>query len=435
MAFRALSCLALLLVTSLAHRADQTEELNGYAEWRKGNVLVVDGQRVVTSSTTKITGAVKTAVDIPIGYEVKVKGVRRTDGALVAASLDAKPNGSALFESEMVSASSEMESKWLSAGAVTEEEEVDGKVITKVIGKVVRTGPDVDRVRRLVDRLAPPGHSASEYRVYVVLTDDWNAMAMANGAIWVFKGLLGGLSDNEVAIVMGHEIAHVTHEHLRRAYRRAIWTTLLTLGSVYAAQSIDNETARVAVEILAVIGPMLLVNKYDRTQEDQADRVGLRYAYEAGFDPSAGPRLWEQFRKKYGDTPRIVNFIVGSHSTMTARIANLSKQLDLNYTNAVDTPAVAVTSSKAFASPMPRTLGLTGAAPTPATPAPPVTPAAATMVWPGMTTDRVRRILGEPMRTESAGATARWTYDEFVIVFENGRLRDLVFLGPTSSPA
>ena len=416
---RALSCLALALCAGLAPRCVQTEELKGYAEWRKGVVLIVDGQRVVSSAATKLTGTVKTPDEIPIGFEVKATGARRADGAFVATSLEAKPNGSALFESEVLSVSNDIERQWLTGGAATEEEEVDGKTVTKVIGKLQQTGPDVDRVRRLVSRLAPPGHPASEYRLYVVLNNDWNAMAMANGAIWVFKGLLDGLDDNGVALVLAHEIAHVTHEHLRVAYRRAIWTTLLMVGGVYAAESIDNQKAKVALQIAAVVGPMLIVNKYSRTQEDQADRVGLRYAYEAGFDPAEGPRLWERFRKKYGDTPRALNFILGGHSTMTARVNNLKKQIALNYANAVDSPAAAAANAPLPS--VPRSLDLRKR--------PPASPSSATAVWPGLSMEQVRQILGEPERTESKGTAARWTYDDCVVVFENGRLKDVEFLG------
>ena len=124
---RALSCLALALCAGLAPRCVQTEELKGYAEWRKGVVLIVDGQRVVSSAATKLTGTVKTPDEIPIGFEVKATGARRADGAFVATSLEAKPNGSALFESEVLSVSNDIERQWLTGGAATEEEEVDGK--------------------------------------------------------------------------------------------------------------------------------------------------------------------------------------------------------------------------------------------------------------------------------------------------------------------
>src|SRR4029450_12182313 len=65
--------------------------------------------------------------------------------------------------------------------------------------------------------------------------------------------------------------------------------------------------------------------------EDQADRVGLRYAYEAGYDISKGPRLWQRFAKKYGESGKAANFFFGDHSLSSARAINLERQLALNY--------------------------------------------------------------------------------------------------------
>jgi predicted Zn-dependent protease len=76
---------------------------------------------------------------------------------------------------------------------------------------------------------------------------------------------------------------------------------------------------------------MALTKRYDRSQEDQADRAGLRYAHEAGYDVSKGPGLWDKFARKYGQLPRAVNFFVGSHSRSTDRAARLEQQIRLNY--------------------------------------------------------------------------------------------------------
>ena len=70
---------------------------------------------------------------------------------------------------------------------------------------------------------------------------------------------------------------------------------------------------------------------YSRDQEDQADRVGLRYAYEAGFDVSKGPGLWARFAEKYGDKDKVTNFFFGSHSLSSERARNLQKELRFNY--------------------------------------------------------------------------------------------------------
>ena len=70
------------------------ESLDGYAEWRKGEILVVDGQRVVASPgmTFKGDGEARDFGSIPIGYEVKVRGEREASGVLVAREVEAKPN-------------------------------------------------------------------------------------------------------------------------------------------------------------------------------------------------------------------------------------------------------------------------------------------------------------------------------------------------------
>jgi predicted Zn-dependent protease len=72
---------------------------------------------------------------------------------------------------------------------------------------------------------------------------------------------------------------------------------------------------------------------YSREFEDQADRVGLRYVYEAGFDVSKGPALWQKFKDKYGEEDKLSNFFVGDHSRPTERIKNIQRQLKLNYPN------------------------------------------------------------------------------------------------------
>ena len=65
--------------------------------------------------------------------------------------------------------------------------------------------------------------------------------------------------------------------------------------------------------------------------EDQADRVGLRYAHEAGYDISKGLDLWEKFADKYGETSRTVNFFFGDHSRSSKRQELLQLEIERNY--------------------------------------------------------------------------------------------------------
>src|SRR4249920_2448655 len=73
------------------------ESVDGYAEFRAGECLVVDAQRVCAGAGIKFKGAARDVASIPLGYEVKAKGRRRTDGALLAREIEAKPNKDALF--------------------------------------------------------------------------------------------------------------------------------------------------------------------------------------------------------------------------------------------------------------------------------------------------------------------------------------------------
>jgi hypothetical protein len=59
--------------------------------------------------------------------------------------------------------------------------------------------------------------------------------------------------------------------------------------------------------------------------------VGLRYAYEGGFDVNRGPLPWKRFLDKYGDQNRVLNFFLGGHSQASARIRNLEREIVLNY--------------------------------------------------------------------------------------------------------
>ena len=311
----------------------KAEKVSGYAEWRRGDALVVDGQRVTVDASTKLKGRGIASFDgIPLGYEVTATGIRRADGAIVAREVEAKANGQGMFENDIRSATDQMEAKWLQSGAVTEEDD-DGN--SKLIGKIVSSGPPVDRVQRIVRRVMPPYIDEARLRVHVVDKKDWNAMAMGNGAIWVFTGLLKDMDDDEVGIVLGHELAHYTHEHSRKEFKRAFWGQLIAIGAMVATEAAtDDDRKKTGVAVAALVTAMTVRNGYSRNLEDQADRVGLRYAYEGGFDVEKGPRLLVRFRDKYGDQNGILNFFLGEHSQASDRIKNLDRELALNYRGA-----------------------------------------------------------------------------------------------------
>ena len=70
---------------------------------------------------------------------------------------------------------------------------------------------------------------------------------------------------------------------------------------------------------------------YGRDLEDQADRVGLRYAYEAGYPVQDAPTVWQRFLDKYGQEDRVTNFFFSDHSLASARKRNLEREIANNY--------------------------------------------------------------------------------------------------------
>lgn len=313
-----------LLTTSTLALAGERVKLDGYAEWRRDGALIVEGQVVRADRSTRFEGerSAKSFASIPAGYEVKVAGTRLGDGSVRASKVEAKPNGNAMFEGQLKAAFDSTEARWREEGRVVEE--------GHDLGRLLDSGAHVARARRITERLVPPYRDPSEFRVYVVDNDEWNAMAAPNGSVYVFRGLLDAMDDDEVAIVIGHEIAHATHEHSRKQYKRNLWTQLAFAGGT-AAASRGSRAVREISGAAVGLGALAFTNHYSREHEDQADRVGLRYAYEGGFDVTKAPGLWKKFGAKYGSQPEALNFFFGGHSTPASRARALQQEIAWNY--------------------------------------------------------------------------------------------------------
>lgn len=316
----------------VTHNGAKPEKIAGYAEFRKGDTLIVDGQRIVSGPKARAV------VDIALGNEVVVTGQRDASGVVIAEKVDAKPNKMDGTEQEIIASSDKAEQTWVRNKMMFEPAD-SGKIIN--IGEILESGPYVDRARRITSRLRPSYIPDNALRVRVVKTDQWNASAMANGAIWVFTGLMDAMDDDELAIVLGHEITHYTHEHIRRNMSKGSFAQILGAGASILLSQIKNPTAQQLGALGGQLGLSALMSGYSREFEDQADRVGLRYVYESGYDVRKGPELWQKFREKYGEEDKVSNFFTGDHSRPTERIRNIKRQLQLNYPAAAPrTPSI-----------------------------------------------------------------------------------------------
>jgi len=326
---RAPAVFLLILVASVPPALAGTVSIDGYLEYRKPTYLIVDGQRLEVTGATKIkAGKAKKASDIPLGYRIKGKGSRGKDGTIVMSQIEAIKNGSEFLEGDVMAGTNEAEKSWVAAKKVADAGP-DGK--EKVVGALIDSGPQVDRCRRIVDRLLPSYVDPKQVRVYVVDNPEWNAMAMANFSIYVFSGLMKDMDDDELAIVLGHEIAHATYEHSRRQAKAGMASGLAGQAAQLGAGLLKNDMMRAGAQQASALGVTTFGNAFSRDYEDQADRVGLRYVYEAGYDYRKAPGLWNRFAEKYGDQDKVTNFFFGNHSLSAERAKALQKEIDRNY--------------------------------------------------------------------------------------------------------
>ena len=190
----------------------------------------------------------------------------------------------------------------------------------------------VVRVRNIANRLIlQTGHFRPDARewdweVNVQTNDQINAYCMPGGKIMVFTGLIEKLkaTDAELAAVIGHEIAHALREHGRERMSIAAVQQVGLAGLAILAGSSSNQNAAAAgVQAAALGSNLFFALPNSRTQESEADRIGLELAARAGYDPHAAISLWQKMSAAGGATPPE---FLSTHPANEARIANL-KQL------------------------------------------------------------------------------------------------------------
>ena len=161
--------------------------------------------------------------------------------------------------------------------------------------------PQVLRLRSISKRLIPYSHEWNPrakdwaWQVNLIGSDQINAFCMPGGKIAFYIGILSKLelSDDEVAMVMGHEIAHALREHARERMGKSMATNALSriggaLASVYLG--VDPRLT----DAVAAQGANLLTLKFSREDESEADLVGMELAARAGYNPQAGVTLWQK---------------------------------------------------------------------------------------------------------------------------------------------
>ncbi len=143
-----------------------------------------------------------------------------------------------------------------------------------------------------------------------------NAFALPGGFVYVTRGILAHMNDEaELAIVLGHEIGHVTARHGANQYSRSTLASIgLGLGSV-----LSEEVARFSPLAETALGLMFL--KYGRGDETQADELGVGYAAHAGWDPERGVDFFEVLDRQQQESGQSLPNWLSTHPAPADRVA------------------------------------------------------------------------------------------------------------------
>lgn len=157
--------------------------------------------------------------------------------------------------------------------------------------------------------------------------DTPNAFALPGGKVGVYTGLFNiAHDDDDLAIVMGHEIAHVTAHHGGERYSRQVAIGALGVGTAIALNDQDSQTQALAMAAFgagAVVGVEL---PFSRLNESEADEIGMIYAARAGYDPRAAIGFWQRMKEASEGKSKPPEWL-STHPSNDTRIKNIEEMM------------------------------------------------------------------------------------------------------------
>jgi predicted Zn-dependent protease len=183
------------------------------------------------------------------------------------------------------------------------------------------------RVRAVGSRLVAAAGLADRQWDYRVFDDDQaNAFVLPGGQIGVNTGLLSLVeNDDQLAAVLGHEIAHMTASHAAERYSQTAATQVLLSGASAALGGGESQLARGVASLGGVGAQLGVLLPFSRQHELEADRLGLEYMNRAGYRPSEAVRLWTSMSaSRQGGAPPT---FMSTHPSDQQRIAALQSYI------------------------------------------------------------------------------------------------------------
>ncbi|MBC7686265.1 MAG: M48 family metallopeptidase [Bdellovibrionales bacterium] len=193
--------------------------------------------------------------------------------------------------------------------------------------------PETIRLRNIAKRIIPytarwnPAASKWEWQVNLINSEQVNAFCMPGGRVGVFTGIITKLklTDDEIAAILGHEIAHALREHGREQMGKSMATNVgARLGGALLSAILGVDPG--LTDTVARYGAQFASLKFSRDDEREADLIGLDLSARAGFDPRAGVVLWQKMAASNKGAPPAW---LSTHPGGTERIRQMNEHMDV----------------------------------------------------------------------------------------------------------
>lgn len=155
------------------------------------------------------------------------------------------------------------------------------------------------------------------WEVHTIKSNELNAFVMPGGKVMFYTGIIEqlNLTDDEIAAIMAHEVSHALREHSRERLSRE-YATQTGIGIAASIFGLSQGQAQIA----SVAGDLGISRPHSRTQETEADQIGLELMARAGYNPQAAITLWQKMqRANQGEPPQFLS----THPSSSNRIAEL----------------------------------------------------------------------------------------------------------------
>lgn len=223
-------------------------------------------------------------------------------------------------DSEMLAASFQQYDEFMDANKTSSDASNSGMV--KRVGKNVQNA--VQRyfaANNMTDRLA-----GYKWEFNLIESPDINAWCMPGGKVVVYTGILP-ITQNEsgLAVVMGHEIAHAVADHGSERMSHVLLTQLGGMALSEALSSQPQQTSSLLLGLYGIGSQVGVLLPYSRTQESEADRLGLIFMAMAGYNPNVAVNFWQRMAaEKQGQAP--IEFL-STHPSDKTRIADIKQHM------------------------------------------------------------------------------------------------------------